>query len=70
MSLGASAARLARGMKNLRLKWEEVGDHWNDSVRDDFEKKHYDALNELSNAVLREMDQLGAVLEQALRECT
>jgi hypothetical protein len=69
VDLSTGTARLARGLKNLKVKWEETCDLWDDRMRESYEEKHIELLNQLSLSTLREMDRLNQVLQQAQAEC-
>ena len=44
MSMGASRARLAAAMKQLRVHWDLVKAKWDDPVRAEFDRKFLQTL--------------------------
>ena len=69
MSLYAGSAKLTKGLKVLRARWEEVKERWNDPVRHGFEKDYWDTLEDLVGQSLRAIDHLGQQLDQARHDC-
>jgi hypothetical protein len=69
VDLGTGQARLARGLKNLRVQWDESEAYWKDTARAQYEEKHIVLLETLALAALREMDRLNHTLMQAQAEC-
>lgn len=66
--LDNNIAHLSASFKKLTSRWEETKAVWNDSVRQDFEKEYWTALEAMPPAVLREMEKLSQVIGQARRD--
>ena len=58
---------LDTNFKTLRQRWEESKTLWNDPVRWDFEKRHWQPLEQETLTTLREMARLAEVLTKAIR---
>jgi hypothetical protein len=63
-------ARLYTQLKDLRARWHELQDVWDDPVRKDFEEGHWAELEARVLAALRAMDQLGTTMAQARHDCS
>lgn len=59
--------QLETSLKTLRQRWEESKTLWNDPVRWDFEKRHWQPLEQQTQATLKEMARLAEVLTKAQR---
>ena len=70
MNVSTDRAKLHNQLKDLRARWQEVQDVWDDPVRKDFEEGHWAALEAHVTAALRAMDQLAAVMTQARHDCS
>ncbi len=60
-------SQLETSLKTLRQRWEESKTLWHDPVRWDFEKRHWQPLEQQTGATLREMERLADVLTKARR---
>lgn len=69
MALYSGSAKLTKGLKTLRLQWEEVKQRWNDPVRHGFEKDYFELLEALVAQSLRGIEHLGQQLDQAKHDC-
>ncbi|MCX7700068.1 MAG: hypothetical protein N2039_04265 [Gemmataceae bacterium] len=69
LSTATGRGRLYSSLKDLRLRWEEVRQGWNDPVSRDFEEKLLEPLAAQAQAALRAMDQLSLILHQMQQEC-
>jgi hypothetical protein len=69
MKIDAGRGRLYDALKTIRLRWDEVAVHWNDSMRQEFEEKIWTELEQLTLDALRAMDQLGQVFQQVRQDC-
>ena len=69
MKIDAGRGRLYDALKQLRLRWEDVLPHWNDSVRVEFENEVWQPLEQLTTDALRAMDQLAQVFQEARQDC-
>jgi len=58
---------LWRFPKTLRQRWEDAKVLWNDPVRWDFAKRHWQLLEQGTQATLKEMARLADVLAKAQR---
>jgi len=59
--------RLEADFSILRQRWETSKALWNDPVRWDFEKRHWQPLERQTRATIREMRRLAEVLTTASR---
>lgn len=69
ISPATGRGRIYGGLKDLRIRWEEVQRIWNDPVSKDFDENMYKPLAEESQAVIRAMDRLGGIMHQMQGEC-
>ena len=69
MKIDAGRGRLYDALKTIRLRWDEVAVHWNDSMRKEFEEKIWGELEQLTTDALRAMDQLSQVFIQVRQDC-
>lgn len=70
MDVSSDRGKLHDRLKDLRARWEQVQEDWDDPVRRDFEETHWAEMEECVRAALRAMDQLASVLRQARNECS
>jgi hypothetical protein len=70
VNLSAGWVELNKSLKQLRLRWDEVAEHWQDSVREEFETDHLVPLETQVVATLRALDRLAPILAKAQRECS
>ncbi len=68
MSLSVGLAQLNGGLKNLRARMEATRLGWNDQVRQEFEERHWQPLEDRLRATLAQMERLSHVLIQAQQE--
>lgn len=64
-----SAGRLRSSMKKLKMKWEVLGDSWQDVVRTEFEENYLAEFEAELITTAKEMDQLAQTIQRALRAC-
>lgn len=69
MRIGSSRSQLYDAQKTARVKWEAVGDVWNDSTRHEFSEKTWEPLDREASDVLRAMDQVAALFAQVRQQC-
>ena len=67
--LQTGVIRLTRAAKQLRDRWSEIKEHWNDQNRRDFERNHLEPLAPEITLTLAAVQRLAEVLEQARRDC-
>ncbi len=70
MSLDTGSIELSAALKDLRRRWEEVRQTWDDLVSREFEEHTWAPLESQTAAALRAMERLGPVLARAKRECS
>ena len=70
MDITTDRAKLHNQLKDLRARWQQVQDIWNDPVRKEFEEGHWAELEARVTAALRAMDQLATVMTQVRHECS
>jgi hypothetical protein len=69
MSLETSRFQLFSTLKATRLRWEDVCDHWNDSVRQDFENDFWNHVEPTVKAAMSALDRLAQVMATLRNEC-
>lgn len=69
--MGVYEARgtLAKAMKDLTNQWQDVRIHWEDARAEELEKEVLQPLEMDLRSAANAMDQLGALLSQARRDC-
>lgn len=70
MRTDAGRGRLYDALKVIRGRWDEVEPHWTDQMRQQFEEKTWIPLQLLTEDLLRALDRLNQVFNQARNECT
>jgi hypothetical protein len=70
VNLSAGWVELNKALKELRLRWGEVSEDWQDTVREEFETDHLVPLETQVLATLRALDRLAPILAKAQRECS
>ncbi|MBY0586130.1 hypothetical protein K2X85_03075 [bacterium] len=68
-SIDAGQTKLARSLKVLLEAWDITQEHWNDSVKVEFEKNHLEELTKRVRSTLTAMDRLQEALRRAEQEC-
>ena len=69
MGVHEGRGTLAKAMKELMLRWNDVHSAWNDSRTEEFEQAYLIPLqSDLKNAVAA-MDHIAIQLSQARRDC-
>jgi hypothetical protein len=56
-------------LKDLRILWDETKEVWNDSVRQDFEKNHWQPMESRVLGGIRAIERLAPILEKLQRDC-
>lgn len=69
MNLDADRYRLFREFELLRDHWQRTRRLWHDSVRDEFDKEHWAALEGAVLTTLGAMDRLAPIVNQMQQEC-
>lgn len=69
MSVYESRGQIAKGMKNLLMRWQETRGDWDDAVSRAFEKDFLEPLEMDVKNAMGAMDQMNAVLQQARKDC-
>jgi len=69
--MGVYEARgsLAKGMKDLLLRWGETKNDWNDAASMRFEKEFIFALEQDLRSAVAAMDHMAVLLQQARHDC-
>jgi uncharacterized protein YukE len=70
MSLSGASLELQQALKAARETWETVQQVWKDSACRAFEQDSWAPLETRVRATLQAMEQVGAVLSRAVRECS
>ena len=69
MSLGVGQVQLQEAYKELRLRWANAHEQWDDAMSRDFEQQHVAPLERQVRSAVSAMEQLGELVWQARREC-
>lgn len=69
MSVYESRGQIAKGMKNLLMRWQETRGDWDDAVSRAFEKDFLEPLEMDVKNAMGAMDQMNAILQQARKDC-
>ena len=69
MSVHAGKAKLTRGLKDLKARWDVARTKWDDAASRDFEKKHLEHLEPRTRIVLSAMDHMSEILARIRRDC-
>ncbi len=70
MDITTDRAKLHNHLKDLRGRWLNLQDVWNDPVRQRFEEEHWATLEARVQTALRAMEQLATVMTQVRHECS
>ena len=69
MNMTNSSMEMHGALKDLRARWEQTREVWNDAVRIDFEEHHYFTLERQVLQAIRAMERLAPILEKMQQEC-
>ena len=69
MSVADGAAALAKGAKNLQLRWELTKEGWQDQTRWRFGEEHLEPLEADIKVALAALTRLNELFERIRREC-
>ena len=69
MSVTSAKMKLASAARDLRIKWEQATQSWNDSASRAFEKNHVDSCEAQVRNSLKAMETIGEVLTAVRRDC-
>ena len=67
--LSDAGALLAKSIKEIQTSWDITGSLWHDQARADFEANHLDDLVRQARAAAGAMDQIAALLREAIIRC-
>ena len=67
--LNTGMSQLREAMESLRQSWHDVGVHWNDANRRNFEEQHLLPLSIALTTAFPAIDQMAQLLNQAGRDC-
>ena len=70
MDITTDRGKLHNQLKDLRARWQQMQDIWDDSVRREFEENYWDVLELRVQTALRAMDQLSTAVIQARHDCS
>ncbi|HEV3122595.1 MAG TPA: hypothetical protein VGY53_11860 [Isosphaeraceae bacterium] len=68
--MSGGSTKLQYALQNLRMRWEEAQEMWNDSVRVDFDNKHLKPLETQVSATVRAMEKIGEIMAKMKQECS
>ncbi len=69
MSVTSAKMKLASATRELRIKWEQASESWNDSASRAFEKNHVDQFESQVRSSLKAMDTISEVMSAVRRDC-
>lgn len=69
MRFGTTRSQIYDAQKTARVRWDIVGEHWDDSVRTDHGEQIVDELDKTVSNILRAIDQLATLFTQIRQEC-
>jgi hypothetical protein len=69
MGVYESRGQIAKAMKDLTAKWQDVKMDWNDSRSDEMEKEFLNTLEIDARAAGAAMDQMAILLQKVRQEC-
>ena len=69
MSVTSAKMKLASAARDLRIKWEQATQSWNDPASRAFEKNHVDSYESQVRNSLKAMETIGEVLSALRRDC-
>jgi hypothetical protein len=68
--LSIVASALHHATKTLRARWDETGEVWTDSVRQQFEEEHLTPIEPQVTITLKAINRLSQVFARASEECS
>ena len=69
MGVHESQSNLAKAMKELMLRWQDLRAGWDDARSEEFEKQYLFELESHLRAAGSAMDQMGVLIRQARNDC-
>lgn len=69
MSGGGAAGIIGGAVADLRRKWEQTRQYWDDANAERFEADYIEALEQKVRVAIDAMDKLSAMQSQATRAC-
>ncbi|MEK6237669.1 MAG: hypothetical protein N2C14_23420 [Planctomycetales bacterium] len=70
MTLATGRTKLNYALKTLRIRWEDVQDHWDDAASRRFQEQHLEPMEPPVQDALRGIDMLAEVLQRAKKACS
>ena len=67
--LGSSITRIQRATKELRDKWQETRQYWNDQTAAEFEATHLDSIIPQLRLLAAELSELRETYDRGEKEC-
>lgn len=69
MGMYEGRGNLAKGMKDLLLRWQSTKQDWDDAVADSYEKTYLEPLEMALRQAIAAMDQTAASLSRVRSDC-
>lgn len=69
MTSGVGTVQLQDALKKLLVRWEETKEHWDDSVRRDFEKRYIEPLMDQMKVTMQAQDDLSRIMQACYQDC-
>lgn len=69
MGMYEGRGSLAKGFKDLNLRWQSVRVDWDDAVASQFEKTYIEPLEMAIRQAIAQMDQSAAALSRVRSDC-
>ena len=70
MSLTNGRVRLQHAIKQLKVRWEIVKEHWHDEASRKFEEDYMDPIDPEIIASIQAIDRLDEIFARAKRDCS
>lgn len=69
MSMEGARTRAQGAMKELKVKWAEASEQWNDATAKAFERRYIEQLEQALRAALPAMEKMAETLARVRSEC-
>jgi hypothetical protein len=67
--LDTGAAQLRGATEDLQIAWQQVGEHWHDSVSQQYGETHLEPIGPAMKKSLEAITQMHQLLNQIYRDC-
>ena len=70
MKVDGGRGKLYDAHQVIRREWDEVNEHWSDTVRAEFQEGVWDPLDQFTDDGLRAIDRLARIFTECRRACS